>query len=111
MTAPERAHDFAPERRPGDPVGYETQRRILAGLSAAGRRWQLETGARLEVLNEAPYFHYSRGHLPKVPRTGETISEKPIRNEAGRVVARRLIRECPDGTTSETVYPIEEVAS
>ena len=81
---------------------------ILEGLSAAQKRWQEETGARLEVLPGPPYFRYSREHLPRPERTGETVSERPVRDGAGRVVGRVLIREYPDGSTTETVYPVED---
>jgi hypothetical protein len=100
--------DRAPNlARPGDPPGYEIQREALAALSEAQRRWREETGARLEVLPGPPYFRYSREHIPRPERTGETVRERPVRDEAGRVVARRLIRERPDGTVSEEVHPIE----
>ncbi len=90
-------------RKIPDPPGYGLQREILAGLSEAQRRWERETGARLVG------FRYTRDHLPppSFARTGETVSEKPVRDQAGRVVARRLIREHPDGTTTATLYPLE----
>jgi hypothetical protein len=91
-----------------DPPGYETQRRILAGLSVAQREWELSTGARLECLPTAPYFRYSREQVPKPPRTGETVSEKPIRDGDERVVGWLLIRDLPDGTRQETMYDLEE---
>jgi hypothetical protein len=93
-------------RKIPDPPGYETQRRILAGLSEAQKRWQQETGARLEVLPGPPYFRYSRDHLPRPVRTGETVSERPVRDESGRVVARIVSRLLPDGEIIEKAYPI-----
>jgi len=91
----------APEvaRRPAfpDPPGYETERHILAGLSGAQRAGELRTGARLVHLPEAPYFRYTREHLPPPARTGEMVSERPVRDEFGRVVARRVVWEQPDG--------------
>ena len=92
---------------PDPPPGYETQRRLLAGLSEAQQRWQQETGARLlEVLPGPPYFRYSRDHLPRPVRTGETVSERPVRDESGRVVARIVSRLLPDGEIIERSYPI-----
>ena len=95
-----------PTRKIPDPPGYETQRRILAELSEAQRRWRRETGARLEVLPGPPYFRYSRDHLPRPERTGETVSERPVRDESGRAVARIVSRLLPDGEIIETAYPI-----
>jgi len=95
-----------PTRKIPDPPGYETQRRILAGLSEAQQRWRRETEARLEVLPGPPYFRYSRDHLPRPERTGETVSERPIRDESGRVVARIVSRLLPDGEIIEKAYPI-----
>jgi len=89
-----------------DPPGYETQRRILAGLLEAQQRWRRETGARLEALPGPPYFRYSRDHLPRPERTGETVSERPVRDESGRAVARIVSRLLPDGEIIETAYPI-----
>lgn len=105
-------------RRPGDPPAYEIQRRIMAGLDAAQERWCRETGARLEVLWRPPPasrpgaagrfdFRYTREHLPPPVRTGETVRERPVRDGAGRVVARVLIREHPDGSTAETCYDLQ----
>ena len=90
-------------KRPGDPPGYEIQRRIMAGLDAAQERWVQETGARLETLPGPPYLRYSREHMPRPERTGETVRERPVR-AGGRVVGRVLIREYPDGTTREEHY-------
>jgi len=95
-----------PTRKIPDPPGYKTQRRVMAGLSEAQRRWERETGARLEHSPRAPYFHYSRDHLPKPARTGETVSERPIRDQSGRVVARIVSRLLPDGELIERSYPI-----
>jgi hypothetical protein len=39
---------------------YELQRFVLRGLSAAQRRWEERTGARLVVLPRPPYFRYER---------------------------------------------------
>ncbi len=94
-------------KRPGDPPGYEVQHRIMAGLDAAQERWVRETGARLEALPGPPYFRYSREHLPRPERTGETVRERPIRGAGGRVVGRVLVREYPDGSTRETHYDLE----
>lgn len=46
---------------PAEPRGYKGQRRILAGLSEAQRRWEERTGSRLVVSAGPPYFRYAGG--------------------------------------------------